>query len=121
MPSRALHVAQARRNLATIDHLLTSDADGARQWAVIAAFYCGLHCVEAHFADDGQHQSNHRQRQEAMAAAGDRIPVNVFAAYALLEHRANAARYGMQLYSRDEVDRIVREYLTPLRRLAGLA
>ena len=120
MPPRALHVAQARRNLDVVDRLLASDTEGSRQWVVVAAFYCALHCVEAHFADRGQHNFRHDLRRDAMALAEARISAGVYAAYTLLENRARRARYEMVLFSQVEVERMVRDYLRPIRRFAGI-
>lgn len=121
MPSRALHLDQARRNLDTIDHLLTKDAAGPRQWAVVAAFYCALHCVEAHFANHNQHHFNHTERRGTMANGPNAPGVSVYTAYGLLENQAYQARYDMLQFSRADVDAILRSYLQPIRRFAGIA
>jgi hypothetical protein len=120
MPAPAHHVDQARRNLDTIAHLLSKDADGARQWAVVVAFYCGLHCVEAYFADRNQHYYRHEDRRNAMATGPTPTPVPIYAAYNLLENQARGARYDMYRFSRREVDHIIRDYLDPIRKFAGI-
>lgn len=120
MPSRALHIDQARRNLETIEHLLTKDAPGPRQWSVVAAFYCALHCVEAQFAGHNQHHFNHAARRQTMANGPNAPPVGVYTAYSLLENQAYLARYDMLQFSRAEVDQILKTYLGPIRSFAGL-
>src|SRR5207253_1020404 len=52
MPPRAAHLEQARQNR---DHARFLVADArvrpvALQWAVTVAFYCAVHCIEAHLA-----------------------------------------------------------------------
>jgi hypothetical protein len=121
MPSRALHLDQARRNLDAIEHLLTKDAAGPRQWAVVAAFYCALHCVEAHFAATNQHHHSHADRRHTMANGPTSPPVNVYTAYGILENQAYQARYDMLQFSRAEVDQLIKNYLTPVRGLIGLS
>lgn len=118
MPSRALHVQQATRNVEAIKHLLASDQDGTRQWAVIAAFYCALHCIEVWFADRNEHYFSHEKRRNALADHGP--GGSIYAAYLLLENRAYHARYSFKTFSRPEVDLLVKDYLAPIRKLAGV-
>jgi hypothetical protein len=78
------------------------------------------HCVEAHFAAHNQHHFNHADRRHAMANGPNAPPVNVYMAYSLLENQARQSRYDLLQFSRLEVDQILKDYLAPVQRLAGL-
>ena len=69
MPSKAAHVAAAKRNQATIDYLLVG-SDEHLPWVVTVAFYKALDVVEAVFAADQkgpvQHTDDHKIRNQVL-------------------------------------------------------
>jgi hypothetical protein len=125
--AREAHLRQAHANLAQAQRLLaTSTGDPtAMQWVVTAAFYCAVHCIEAHLAAQVQlppqkrHSRTHRQRQVVMADPGAGIPPDVYAAYRMLKWRSEGARYLLQQFT---LRRVREEILgTCLPRVAQLA
>jgi hypothetical protein len=57
------HLDQARKNRELAERLLAPPTDPTNvQWAVIAAFYFAVHCMQAHLITLGHDPTNHAQR-----------------------------------------------------------
>lgn len=109
MGAADLHRQQARANLAVAQLLLTHDDaapnPAAVQWAVTAAFYCAVQCMESHFARFNQHPRSHADRYDLMSQAG--VPDEVYDAYEQLHTWSNNGRYYLRAFTRSFVDREV--------------
>jgi hypothetical protein len=115
VPARAEHARQARANRAHARFLLGArPADPtAMQWAVTAAFYCAVHCVEAHLAAHGTHSRTHVLREAAMADPRNGVPPHVYVAYRRLQQRSEGARYFLQQFSPTRVRQEILGQLLP--------
>lgn len=69
------------------------------QWAVTAAFYCAVHCIEAHFSAYNVHSSNHLQRETRMAQPRYAIPSDIYAAYMQLKQWSMQGRYRLRHFN----------------------
>jgi hypothetical protein len=74
------------------------------QWAVTVAFYCAVHCLEAHLADHGEHGKTHQARMQKLITGETAVPDNVYAAYRRLKQWSEDARYRLGRFD----DRVVR-------------
>lgn len=123
MAEPAEHLEQARANRAHAERLVRTSPDDptAMQWAVTAAFYCALHCVEAHLADRGLQTQSHGQRRATMAHANAGIPPDVYAYYQQLEDWSRQARYQMRPFKAGMVEHtILARYLRKITQLVRL-
>ena len=70
MSAVADHLDQARRNQAFAERLLSEFATDSTsvQWAVIAAFYVAVHCMQAHLMTLGHDPKNHAERGSRIGA-----------------------------------------------------
>ena len=78
------HLDQARRNREMAYRLIdTWPTDrSACEWAVTLAFYCAVHCIEAHLKSEfGIDCENHTDRDAVMVSDGMEIPRDVRHAY----------------------------------------
>jgi hypothetical protein len=109
MASRARHLEQARQNRRIAQQLLDtwSTDPYAAQWAVTAAFYCALHCVEAYLADQGVHSLNHDHRNQNLFDPSLGIPIDVRDAYEQLKQWSQHARYDQRLFQQAHVRTLV--------------
>lgn len=109
MPSRADHLRQARENHEFVDRLLRQlpTDPTAVQWAVTVAYYCALHCLDAHLAGRGPQPANHGVRARMIADPTNGIPPPVGSAYHVLRQRSEDVRYRLATYTADDVQRIV--------------
>jgi hypothetical protein len=73
------------------------------RWAVTAAFYCALDCMQAHLIGRGITPRSHGQRDNALANPRNGIPVDVYDAYKGLRQRSEAARYYLQRFPPERV------------------
>jgi hypothetical protein len=97
------------------------DDSTALQWAVTAAFYCAVHCLEAHLATQNLHSRTHVQRERLAADSRNGVTRDVYAAYKLLKHRSEGARYFLWQFSAEAVERqILGQYLTTVTRFVHL-
>jgi hypothetical protein len=82
------------------------------QWAVVAAFYCAVHCMEAHFALRQIHFTSHYARQAEMSLSRSGVPTNVYDAYIELRQRCDVVRYyGGSVNSRTVQEKVLGKYL----------
>lgn len=115
MPGRPDHLRQARANLAHAEGLLrATPADPtAMQWAVTAAFYCAVHCIEAHLARYRLHSRTHQDRVRHMTDPRVGIPPSVYAAYRRLKQRSEGARYLLWQFDAATVQQeVLGQYVT---------
>lgn len=118
MPDRDQHLEQARANRAHAEELVaTRSADStALQWAVTAAFYCAVHCIEAHLTLHGIHSTEHREREYFLGQRRSGVPSEVLAAYMRLKQWSLQTRY----YLRRPKPEMVRQSVLPsLGRITG--
>jgi len=123
MASRADHLVQARRNRDFATQLLKDYPNDptALQWAVTAAFYCAVHCVEAHLAPFHAASRSHQERRRRMLDPQYDIPANVYAAYRQLERYSRRARYSLQQFAAGDVQtNILGRYLATVTQFVGL-
>lgn len=123
MPDRAKHEAQARANLDLAERLLTQwpNDPWVPPWAATLAFYCAVHCIEAHLADIPIHTVDHADRDRVIRADGVQVPRHVRYAYYDLKGISRDARYEIRMvtaaYVRIEV---LGKLLPRVRVLIGL-
>jgi hypothetical protein len=121
--SQADHLTQARRNRDFAGQLLENYPNDltALQWAVTVAFYCAVHCIEAHLAGFGTPSRSHEERRRRMLDPRHNIPANVYAAYRQLERYSRGARYSLQQFTAGDVQaNILGRYLATVTRFVGL-
>jgi hypothetical protein len=94
------HYEQARQNRALAERLLAGGAGSPIdvQWAVIAAFYCAVHCMQGYLLTLGHDPQNHAARGALVASASASIPIEVQAAYFWLKVRSERARYRLGIF-----------------------
>src|SRR5207248_535046 len=83
----------------------------ATEWALTAAFYSGLHCIEAHLAGAGIHCTTHKERRETMADPRHNIPDEVRLAYRWLQTWSEQARYDLIPFETSIVENAALGYL----------
>ena len=122
MASAREHRDQARANRAFAEQVLLHfpNDQAAMQWAVTAAFYCAVHCAEAHLDGFGLHSRTHQQRETFLANPPTTVPVHVYASYRSLKQRSLGARYLLQPFTSVQVRGILDSYLAPVAAFVGL-
>ncbi len=91
------------------------------QWAVTAAFYSALHCLQAHLLVHGMHPRTHLTRDRLLSDPAYGVPDDVYAAYEALRQRSEGARYRMQRFTADRVrQEILAGYLAKVMAFVGL-
>ena len=123
MADRVAHLEQARANLEIgEDFLKRAEASGNPvhvQWAIIAAFYCSVHCVEAHLNQYSIHSGNHENRRANMDAA--QVPDDIYNSHMMLKDLSEQARYELAHFTVEFARRTVYgRHLSRIRRWAGL-
>ena len=121
MPASDVHRDQALRNRTFAYQPFALGEDGsdptALQWAVTAAFYCALHCVELHLSDRRVHSLSHWDGEQYL----DSLPDPIYTAYKQLKSFSESCRYYATIYETEFVRRTVLErYLERIVRWAGL-
>jgi HEPN domain-containing protein len=117
------HLEQARRNLAHAEQLLTEHGDDptAVQWTVTAAFYCAVHCIQAHLIKQGYDPQTHVKRAEAIADPNVGVPPAVQTSYELLKQRSEKAHYRLAEFDGEIVRRrILGHYLKVVTAFVGM-
>jgi hypothetical protein len=117
------HLEQSRRNLRHAERLLDEHGDDptAVQWSVTAAFYCAVHCLQAHLVRQGFDPRNHMKRAEAIADPATGVPLPVQFAYELLKQRSEGARYRLAEFDAEMVRRrILGHYLAMITAFVGM-
>jgi uncharacterized protein (UPF0332 family) len=108
-PASQGHLDQARRNRALAEELLAHPSGDSThvQWAVTAAFYCALHCLQAYLLDLGRDPQSHAARGREIADPANRVPMDVQLAYVALEQLSKKARYRLGVFAPSFVRRRV--------------
>jgi hypothetical protein len=108
----AAHLEQARSNRAFAERLLQEHGAEPidRQWAMTAAFYAALHCMEAALSAAASPHRTHVERRAALAEPANNIAGNVYFAYDQLRQWSEAARYDMRSFSKVQVRRALDDY-----------
>lgn len=122
MPDREAHLEQARQNRKLAEELhrrgLDTGENAYLQWAITAAFYCSVHCIEARLAEIGLHSQNHADRDTKM---GRVCPTHVYTAHNLLRDFSQEARYLLGTFQPTWVRMVVLEkYLAQVTRYVNL-
>jgi hypothetical protein len=95
------HLEQARRNRSLAEELLAHPTaeETHVQWAVTAAFYCAVHCIQAHLLERNIDPISHAERAywSGQPAAG--FPTDVRNAYFWLKARSEKARYRLGIFA----------------------
>lgn len=96
MSTPADHLDQARENRALAERLLAQSSDPTNvQWAVAAAFYCAVHCMQAHLIGLGFDPKSHVEREALIALPSSAVPADVRRSYRWLKLRSESARYRL--------------------------
>jgi uncharacterized protein (UPF0332 family) len=84
---RDAHLEQARASREFAEQLVRDRPSDpvALQWAVTAAFYCALHCLQAHLLARGMNPRTHMARDRLLASPASGVPDDVYAAYEALK------------------------------------
>jgi hypothetical protein len=123
VPPESKHREQAGINRAFAESLVRDNPSdpGSMQWAVTSAFYCAVHCIEAHFDTFGIHSSAHTQRETRMAQLQYGIPPDVHTAYIQLRQWSEQGRYRMRHFKSAMVQQtVLGQYLPRVTRWIGL-
>jgi HEPN domain-containing protein len=121
--AEADHLDQARRNRALAEQLLAvSPTDPTTvQWTVIVAFYCAVHCMQAHLIRLGHDPVTHVQRGALIDLPSSGVPTNVRRSYRWLKQRSEAARYRLAVFDPQFVRTgVLNTHLTNITRFVGL-
>jgi hypothetical protein len=90
------HFEQARQNRYLAEELLTVGKSPTHvQWAVIAAFYCAVHCMQAYLIDRGRDPRSHMARGNEIADPSNHVPLQVQRDYEALKQFSERARYRL--------------------------
>lgn len=100
-PASQGHFDQARRNRALAEELLAHPSGDAThvQWAVTAAFYCTLHCIQGYLLGLGHDPQSHAARGKAIADPANQVPMDLQLAYVALEQLSKKARYRLGVFA----------------------
>ncbi len=86
-----------------------------------AAFYCAVHCLQAHLVRRGVSPRSHAQRQAYLADPQYGVPHDVYNAYNKLKRRSGGARYLLWRFTATTVrQEILDRYLAQVTRFVGL-
>lgn len=120
MAERDDHLGQARLNSQFARDILASNPSPAGlQWAVTAAFYAGLHYIEAHLAAFGVHNTTHVARKNTIAQPQYGTPPGVYSSFERLRNKSNEARYFGRQFSFDEVKVLLEDDLGVIESFVG--
>src|SRR4051794_25856114 len=121
MPGRGAHLRAANENRAFARLLRESGVtdQATLRWGITAAYYAGMHYLEAHFARHGKHGVGHPHRALLLHSEPTRVPPRVGAAYRRLKDQSEAVRYDLDAVNlSDLIDALDRD-LTVITREAG--
>jgi HEPN domain-containing protein len=118
----ANHLDQARRNRDLAERLLALSTDPTNvQWAVVAAFYCAVHCMQAHLIGLGYDPKSHAERKKLIDLQSSGVPEDVRQSYRWLKHRSESARYRLGQFAPQFVRVVVLDmHLERITRFAQL-
>ncbi len=106
------HREQARLNRTHAEYLSANPNTDptSLQWAVTAAFYCAVHCMQGYLVDRGLDPQNHYDRRLAIADPANGIPPQVQYAYRGLYQQSVKARYRFGAFTRAVVRGRILDY-----------
>ena len=108
MSPAANHLDQARRNRDLAERLLAQTSDPTNvQWAVVAAFYCAVHCMQAYLVGLGYDPKNHAERKVLIDLNSSGVPLDVRKSYHWLKYRSESARYRLGQFAPQFVRTVV--------------
>lgn len=109
MPAANRHFEQARANRAHAEYLVRHHANDANalQWAVTAAFYSALHCLQGHLAELRIIPRSHVERDYYLADPRYGVPDHVYQAYSRLKQRSVGARYLLRRFTVTDVQKLL--------------
>jgi len=91
------------------------------QWAVTAAFFCALHCIQGYLLTRGRDPQRHAARGREIADPANRVPMDVHRAYVALEQLSKRARYRLGVFDPGFVQRrVLDERLRLITEFVGL-
>jgi hypothetical protein len=95
------HLDQARRNRDLAEEPLAhSSADATHvQWAVTAAFYSALHCMQRYLIPRGRDPQSHAARGNDIADLANGVPMDVQWAYVRLEQLSRKVRHRLGAFA----------------------
>ena len=117
------HLDQARRNRDLAEELLAHPSANAThvQWAVTAAFYCALHCIQGYLIPRGRDPQSHVARGHEIADPANGVPMDVQRAYVRLEQLSKKARYRLGAFAPSFVrQRVLDDHLRKVTAFVGL-
>lgn len=123
MPTPAEHLDQAHRNRALLLQLLESQVADAtsRQWTVTIAFYCAVHCLEAHITAMGLASRDHVSRERMLMIGPAQIPASQYVRYRFVKQMSINARYRLSSFSDRYIQREILPRLDEIARLGRSA
>lgn len=100
-PASSAHFEQARQNREFAEQLLADHENSPVhvQWAVTAAFYCALHCMQGYLLTLGHDPQSHVARGHVIADPANQVPLDVQRAYVRLEQFSKKARYRLGTFA----------------------
>ena len=102
------HLEQTRQNRALAERLLGQASDSTDvQWAVVAAFYCAVHCMQAYLIGLGHDPGSHAERGSLLALPSVGVPYEVRQSYRWLKYRSESARYRLGQFAPQFVRAVV--------------
>ena len=122
-PVSSAHFEQARRNRAFAEEMLADHGNSPThvQWAVTAAFYAALHCMQGYLLIRGRDPQSHVARGHEIADPANQIPMDVQRAYVRLEQFSRKARYRLGTFDPAFVrNRILDDILKQITDFVGL-
>lgn len=117
MLSEDEHFAQAEKNERLSRLLLSPGFPGEtfHDWEVTTLFYSALHYVDAFLASKGIDAGSHRARISHVAKFAELKPIEMM--YENLRLRSENARYDLIPFPRQEVTKLERQSLRPVKNL----
>jgi hypothetical protein len=103
------HFDQARQNRDLAVELLRDHGGSPThvQWAVTAAFYCAVHCMQGYLVSIGRDPKTHLRRADEIADPANHVPADVHRAYEALKQLSEKARYRLGIFDPAWVQRSV--------------
>jgi len=77
------------------------------QWAVTAAFYCAVHCMQGYLLNLGCDPRTHVQRGNEIADPKNHVPPDVYRAYQALKQLSEKARYRLGTFDPVQVQQSI--------------
>lgn len=110
MPTKDEHLNKARHNEAFIE-IVIEQGETYLDWAVSGYYYATVHYLEAYVASvpGSYHPSTHSER---LSLVSTYFSERIYQNYAYLKDRSEEARYGIQNFNLEHVNRNIRSRFT---------